>query len=382
MRIGFFTDTYLPSSFGLEISVETFRENLENMGHRVYIFAPSYPHYKDANPRVFRFRSLKIIKKPEMRFAFPFLPTGSVREIMKLKLDIVHIHTPLAMGFLGKYIASVQRIPAIYTHHTQIHQYAKVYFKKMRMFPYVAKVLSTWFANSSGGVIAPSVKIKKMLKEWKTKKTITILPTGVNVNLFKKSADAGQKVKEKLNIPPEKKVLLFVGRMSKEKNIEFLLKAFKETLKKTSLSLILIMVGDGPDLEKLRQFAKKNNLNDSVIFTGHIPHKEIPPLYQAADAFLFSSLTETQGIVILEAMASGLPIVALEDDAFQGLISHGENGFLIKKPSTEIFSQKILKLLNSHFLMEKFSKNSRKIAEKLSAENQTKKLLAIYRRCL
>ena len=379
MKIGFFTDTYLPVVNGVEISIETFRKSLEKMGHKVFIYAPYTPGYKDKNPNVFRFQSIRVIKKPEMRLAFPFLPKDHFGKILDFKLDIVHSHTPFSMGLLAKYIADHQKIPLVYTHHTHYPEYAKFYIKEKIISPLLGRFLSAWYSNLSNTIIVPSYKMKRLLKEYgvKKKKPIYVLPTGVNVKIFKESKKAGLKIKEELGIAKKNKVLIFVGRIGKEKNPGFLLKATKEVLKKRNA--ILLMVGDGPFLNGLKEMAKKLGIEKNTIFTGAIPYQKIPAYYQASDIFVFSSLTETQGIVILEALACGLPVVALKDNAFKGIIINNKNGFLIKKSWPENFAKKILEILKKPFLYKRFSISSRKIAKDFSEANQAKKLINIYK---
>jgi glycosyltransferase involved in cell wall biosynthesis len=380
MRIGFFTDTYLPVIHGVEISIETFRKSLEKMGHKVFIYAPHAPGYKDKNPNVFRFQSIKVIKKPEMRLAFPFWPKNHIGEITDFKLDIAHSHTPFSMGLLAKYITDYQKIPLVYTHHTHYPEYAKFYLKERVITPFLARFFSGWYANLADAIIAPSYKMKKFLREYGVKKNrpIYILPTGINLQIFRESKEVGLNFRKKLYISPEAKILLFVGRMGKEKNPEFLLKALKETLNKKG-DIILLMIGDGPFLKELQKMARRMKIEEKVIFRGAVPYKEIPFYYQASDIFVFSSLTDTQGIVILEALACGLPVVALKDDAFEEMVIDNENGFLVKKFLPEIFAERVLKILDDSVIYQSFSDNSRKIAHNFSEENQAKKLLNIYK---
>jgi len=390
MKIGFFTDLYLPSGSGVETSIETFRKSLEEIGQEVYIFAPFSRAFKDTNPRVFRFRSLKIIKKPEIRLASPFLPVNSfdfLKKTKNLKLNIVHVHTPFTLGILGKYVASRQKIPILYTHHTQYADYAKFYLKGKILFSILAQALTVWFSNISDGIIAPSYKIKKLLKKWGVKKNIYVLPTGIDTNIFKKLAGEKRILKEYLEIPRKTKLLLFAGRIGKEKNIEFLLNTFKEILMRSKIAINLLIVGDGPYLEELRRISRHLKIDSFVKFTGSVLYKDIPKYYQAADIFVFSSLTDTQGIVILEAMASGLPVVALKDDAFLKIIINNKNGFLIEhrkrnKKEQKIFAQKVLTLLNNKILYKKFSSNACKTTRYFSKEKQAEKLLNIYQKLI
>jgi glycosyltransferase involved in cell wall biosynthesis len=381
MRIGFFTDTYLPVIHGVEVSIETFRKELEAMGHQVFIFAPESPGYKDKNPKVFRFKSQRLIENPEMYYAFAFLPVSrNFKEIDHFKLDIVHAHTPFSLGLLAKYISERQIIPLIYTHHTHYPEYVKAYFGEELLLPYLAKIYSTWFVNNSNAVIAPSLKIKKLLQDYGVKKTIQIhiLPTGINLKFFKKSVKNRQNLRKKLKISPETKILLSVSRIGKEKNIEFLIKAFHELLKRRK-DVLLLLVGDGPILEHLKKISQKLGIAPFIKFAGRIPSEEVPFYYQSSDVFLFASLTETQGIVILEALGCGLPVVALKDDAFSDVVLDGKNGFLIKKQSPKIFAQKITSILNNPTLYKKFSDSALKTAQKFSEKKVVEKLVEIYK---
>ena len=348
------------------------------MGHKVFIYAPHAPKYKDKGRNVFRFQSIKVIKKPEMRLALPFFPKNNIGRIADFKLDIAHAHTPFSMGLLAKYIAENQKIPLVYTHHTHYPEYAKCYIKEKVITPFLAKLFSTWYSNSADAVIAPSYKMERLLIEYGVRKPIHILPTGINLNFFKKTKAAGLLIRKRLNIPKTSGVIIFVGRMGKEKNPEFLLESMAEILKKRK-DVILLMVGDGPYLKEFQKLSQNLKIQNNVIFTRAISHKEIPAYYQASDAFVFASLTDTQGIVILEAMACGLPIVALKDDAFKEMVIENKNGFLVKKLSPKIFGEKVLLILNNSNLQRKLSFSSKKIVKDFSELKQAKKLLSIYK---
>jgi len=380
-KIGFFTDTYLPVIHGVTVSLETFRKSLEDLGHEVFIFAPRHHGYTDENPRVYRFRSIRVIRKPKMYFAFPFLPINHFRKITDIKLDIVHSHTPFSMGFLGKALAYYQKLPFIYTHHTHYPEYVKVYAKEKFLIPYLAKTLIKKHSNISNAVLAPSHKIKRELRSYGVKKPIYVLPTGVNQSIFKKSPENRQILRRELGISSKTKVLLFVGRMAKEKNLEFLIKMFREILNGKS-NVLMLMVGDGPHLKNLYRIAKNLNLMKNIRFMGLISRETMPTFYQVADIFVFPSLTDTQGLVILEAIACGLPVVALKDDVLQEMVIDNKNGFLIEKSSAAIFAGQVLKILDDASLYERFSENSLKISRNFSNKNQAEKLLDIYKAAL
>ncbi|MCD6233091.1 glycosyltransferase [bacterium] len=381
MRIGFFVDSYLPNTFGVTVSIESFRKNLEKLGNEVFIFAPRFSGYKDTNPRVFRFRSLKILNEPEMRISLPVFSddTKQFKKVETLKLDIIHSHSPFTMGGFGKYIAQKQNIPFVYTHHTQYADYAKVYLKEKVVLPRLAKMWTRVFSNWADLVIAPSPKIKRILRELGIRKKIVILPTGINLNLFKKSSEGRKKMREELGVAPQTKILLYVGRVSEEKNVAFLIDALGEILKlRKDVRLFIVGMQKKPYLKKIKKKSEENGVRSFVRFVQQVPRKKIPFFYQAADIFTFPSLTETQGIVVLEAAASGLPIVALDDDAFGGIIIDNKNGFLVKKKSSFSFARRVLEILEKKELQQRFSSESQAIAKTLSEEKQTKKLLNLY----
>jgi len=277
----------------------------------------------------------------------------------------------------GKYFSLNQKIPFVYTHHVHYTEYAKLHFKKRFISPFFARAWGTWFANLSDLVITPSLKMKSELEKYGVKKKIVILPTGINTKTFCKSTKNKKEIKKKLSDAPQTKILLFVGRLELEKKIPFLIKAFGEILKKHR-DVILLLVGYGSLFKKLEGEIKKLGIENFVKFIGKVPYQEMPFYYQGSDIFVFSSLSETQGIVILEAEASGLPVVALRDDAFLDIVKNGKTGFLVKERDPKIFARYVLRILNNPQLYQKFSSASQKIAESFSEKKQAKKLLEIY----
>ena len=378
MKIGFFTDYYLPSGAGVTVSIETFRKEIEKRGHKVFIFAPASKKYQDKNPNVYRFKAITLSQKRDLYLALPFLPEKKrLLEILNLKLDIIHAQSPFNMGFLGKYIALKQRIPFVYTHHTHLEEYAKFYLKENFFTPSLAKTWTTFFCNFSDLIITPSEKIKKVLKKYGIKKRIISLPTGVDLETFKKSPGQKKLLRKKLHLGEKSKILLFVGRMEGEKNPLFLINSLKEVLKEKQ-NVFLVMIGTGPYEKKAKDFAQDLGIGSHIKITGKIPYQEIPFYYQGADIFCFASLTETQGIVILEAEAAGLPVVVLKDDVFEGVVKDKTNGFVVEKQKPEIFAKCILKILNDEKVYNKFSSASQEIAGLFSKEKQAEKVLNIY----
>jgi glycosyltransferase involved in cell wall biosynthesis len=382
VRIGFFTDSYLPALHGVEVSIEAFRKSLQKAGHEVFVYAPAVPHYRDTNRRVFRLKSVRVIEKPEMRLAFPFVEHGHLRDLLRVKLDIAHAHTPFTMGLLAKHVSVRQRIPLVYTHHTHYPEYAKAYLREPLVFPYLAQALSAWFSNTSDAVLAPSPKIKRLLRTYGVTKPIHVLPTGIKPTQFRKtrtSQDRARALRRRLDIDDSAKVLLFVGRMGREKNVEFLIRAFSE-LRAQHADVAFILVGDGPILPQLKSLAKELRLAD-IVFAGAIPHNEIAAWYQMSDLFLFASLTDTQGIVILEALASSLGVIALRDAAFTDIVINGKNGLLTApNASPRVFAARVDMALSDPALRRVFARNARETARRFAEHEQAKKLIRIYER--
>ena len=381
LRIGFFTDSYLPVTHGVEVSIETFRRNLERAGHKVFVYAPAVPGYTDTNRRVFRFKSIRVIDTPEMRLAFPVVEGGNIRNLTRFPLDVVHVHTPFTVGLLGKYIASHQHIPIVYTHHTHYPEYAKAYLKERVVLPFLAKSLSAWFSNISDAVIAPSPKIKALLKAYGVQKPIHVLPTGIRLQQFRRTRTCARKARAlrmRLAIAAHVPVLLFVGRLGREKNIEFLIRAFAE-LRKIQPEGVFVVVGDGPIREQLKALVTRLALKKSTVFTGSVAHAQIAAYYQAADLFVFSSLTDTQGIVLLEAISSGLPVVALRDEAFTLMVKNRRNGILLRPDvSPELFAKRLAGLLRNRAQWRRFSVASTRIAREFSEAKQARRLTRLY----
>jgi 1,2-diacylglycerol 3-alpha-glucosyltransferase len=385
LRIGFFTDSYLPATHGVEVSIETFRKNLERAGHQVFVYAPAVPGYTDSNRRVFRLKSIRVIDTPEMRLAFPVVEDGNIRELTRLPLDIVHAHTPFTVGLLGKYIATHQHVPIIYTHHTHYPEYAKAYLKERVVLPFLAKSLSAWFSNISDAVIAPSPKIRALLRSYGVQKPIYVLPTGIRLQQFRRTRTCARKARAlrlRLGIVPVAKVLLFVGRLGREKNIDFVVRAFAE-LKKMRREVRPILVADGPIRDQLKSLVTRLGLKEATSFTGSVAHAEIASYYQAAELFVFSSLTDTQGIVVLEAIASGLPVVALRDEAFTSMVKNGRNGFLLRPDASHaLFARRVATLLGNQTRWRQFSQASIRIAREFSEEEQARRLARVYDKCV
>lgn len=372
MRIGFFTDTYTPQINGVVTSIDLFREQLEARGHEVFVFAPT-PAQRSDGTKVLRFKSVPFAFQREMRVAAPY-STEALRAVRRVRLDVVHSHDPFSIGLLGLAMAKAYRLPYVHTYHTLYPEYVH-YIWDTRLTKEIAVRLSSDFCNRCDAVIAPSAKIAEALRRWGTKTRIEVIPTGVDLSEYqRREPEAIEGFRSSLGIPATERMLLFVGRLGREKNIELLIEALP-LLRDSAARLVI--VGGGPHREELEAVARREGVQERVVFAGYLPRERVALAYQAADLFVFSSITETQGLVLGEALASGLPVVAVHDTAVAEWVRHGANGMLAP-PLPAPFAEAVDAALADEEGLRRMSEEARRIAEEGSIEHQVDRLLTVY----
>ena len=378
MNIGFFTNVYLPTNWGITTIIENYREELEKQGHQVFIFAPEHSGYQDKNQNVFRFKSIDLNYK--ISYPLPIISSPKIRKaIKKIDLDIIHANHFFFCGQIAWYYAKKLKLPLVFTYHTRYDLYVHYAPLPEELSKPLAKTFSTLYANSCDAVIVPNKSIKDLLLEYDVKKPISIISSGININKFQK-INSGEKIRKKYNIGQDKILFLTVSRLGPEKNIPFLIKVFQK-INKMRKNVYFMIVGDGPERENLEKESKKLKLSEKIIFTNKILNQRVSSYYNAADVFLFSSISETQGLIFVEAMASGLPIVTVNSNIVKDVIINGENGFLASDDLDD-FSQKTLKLIDNEDLRKKMSEKAKKKAQYFSIENSTRKMLYLYEKAI
>lgn len=373
MNIAIFTECYHPIINGVIVSIDTYVKELKRLGCSVYIFAPSSPNYKDKEDYVLRFSSLTYPVPVEYRFPLP-LPRKLLSKIKSLNIDIVHTQTPFFMGAIAKYVSLRNNIPLIFTYHTQYDKYSHYVPLPQNAVKKSAIFWSKFFCNLCDWIISPSNEINNFLKNIGITTPVETIPTGIDLDEFNnlKPQEGRYKVKAKV----DEKLLITAGRLAKEKNIEFILKSFRLILHQYQ-KVKLIVVGGGPYQKTLEEYSEKLNLRENVMFTGVVPKKEVIQYCSASDLFVFASVTETQGLVILEAMATGCPIVAIDSTGVNEVVENGIEGFLCP-PDENIFSEKVLGLLINDDLRHKMGEKAKNKARKFSSSSSAQKLLRIY----
>lgn len=375
MKIGIFTNNYLPNSYGVTISIESFRKEFEALGHEVYIFAPKWKEYEDSNPNVFRYPSVST----EIKFKFPLAIPYSfkIRKILKkLNLDIIHSQHPNLLGSAAFRWAKKKKIPLVFTWHTLYDHYTN-------FVPFLpGKFSAGWiigkaaqYANASDLVIAPTGSIVSRLRDWGVTGKIISLPTGIDEKEFE-NPDRNP-IREKYGIEKDEALLLLVSRLTEEKNIRFILESLASVLKENQ-KIKLMFAGEGYLIPDLKNFAEKRGIEDKIIFTGMIDRKEIKNYYAAGDVFVHASKSETQGLSVTEAMYMGLPVVAVKATGVSSLVMNNLNGFLVGETPAE-FSETIFRLSNDPTKRKELGENAGKVAhENYTSEVCAKRMLEVY----
>lgn len=327
MKITFFSDSYRPYTSGVVISLETFKKELTALGHKTYLFVPSYPNYQDKEENIFRFKAIPAPTNPDFTIALP-LSWYAKSVIRNFQPDIIHVHSPFMLGQLGARYARQLNVPLVFTFHTLYEEYVHYVPLAPKITKKTTRYFCRNFCNKCDLIIVPTAEIGKYLKGLGVTTPVKKVPTGINMEDFTVQSTNGSWLRKNYDIAAEERLLLFVGRLGQEKNLTFLLQAYKEVQEEFPATR-LVLVGGGPEEKNLKYLANQLGMASKVVFTGALPKEKVIECYYAADLFVFTSVTETQGLVLPEAKAAGLPIIALSAYGAAEMVVDGEDGFLI-----------------------------------------------------
>ena len=381
MRIGLFTDTYPPYINGVSTSVLMLKQGLEKLGHEVYVVTVNSEnfHYKKED------NVLMIPGIPIGIYDFrmtSLYPLRALKIIKSWNLDVIHTHTEFAVGTFARLIAKQYNIPLVHTYHTMYEEY--IYYITKGYFDGASKKLVEYLTlflcdKTVEELIVPTKKTHDLFKEkYKVKRDVHIIPSGIDVTRFyKENVDllSIKSLKKELNIKKDDFVILFVGRIAKEKSIDFLIKNLKTILKKVPKARMII-VGDGPDMNELALLVRENKLDKHVTFTGKVPWREIPKYYQLANVFVTASKTETQGLTVIEAMAAEKPVVAIKDESFELVMKDKQDGLFFE--TKEEYQRLIIDLYNNPSYAKMIAKQARITANAYNPEVYAKRVLEVY----
>lgn len=387
MRIGLFSDAYLPDINGVVSSIATLKAALEKLGHTVFVVSNhnGINVKYDAENHILRLPGLEVKKFYGYKMSNPIQLRGE-EYIRKMDLDVIHVHTEMGIGLFARQMAKKYNIPLVYTYHTLYEDY--LHYVNPKDFQTVdqagrrvVRYLSKLAGNGPMAVIAPSNKTKKALQSYGVKTPIYIVPTGIDLSDFlKKNLDAEkiQAVRQSLGLSDEAHTVVFVGRIAKEKCIEMPIEALSKV---KDDNLHLIIVGGGTDLKFYQNEAKELGIEERVHFVGKIPREEIPYYYSAFDCFVSASLSETQGMTYLEALASGLMVFGRRDEVLDGLVEEGKTGYYFDD------AQELAAKLDAYFTLPKAQREAHVLdcvakTEQYNTELFAQKVLAVYQQAI
>jgi glycosyltransferase involved in cell wall biosynthesis len=380
MNIAIFTNNYLPNPYGVAGSIESFRLELEKMGHTVYVFAPETKGYVNENKNVFFYPALNLkFKNIAFPIAIPYSYSIS-RILEKLEIDIIHSQHPNLLGWEASRWAKKKNVPLVFTWHTLYDQYA-------HFVPFfVPQKIATWwtiknavsYANQSDQVIIPTRSVREIIQAWGvTNENIVAIPTGVSD--FEITEQDRENARHEFEIEADQIVITLISRLTVEKNVLFLAKNVAKLLEENE-KLIFALAGGGSELEEMRKILTNEKIGNRFRYFGVVSGKEKRELHALSDIFVYASKSETQGMVLTEAMSAGLPIVGLSATGVSDIVVDGQTGFLTDENG---FSNSILKLVTDEKMRHEFGENAKNIARnEFSSRVCAEKMLATYQKVL
>ncbi len=365
-RVGLFTDVYLPSPNGVSTSVYLLLRELRRMGHEAWVVAPNHPEAPEEEG-VVRVPSVTYPFYEDYQIALPssrYLPTS---------FEIIHTHTPLTLGVWGLRLARRERIPHVSTFHTHYEKYAHYVpglaflDRYTGLIPRIAKA----FYNRVELVITPTRAIQALAESYGIQRPIRVIPTGIDTRLLEEAP-----LPSPSPWPEGKRRLITVGRLGKEKSFEVVLEAFQKIRERVDAHLVHI--GEGPEKDHLKALAQAQGIAEAITWVGAVPYRRIGGYYRLAELFLFASETETQGLVIWEAQALGVPVVAVGAEGTLEGVEEGRTGHLVPPKDSQALAERALELLLDEAKRQAFSQRARAWARERSAERIAERVVETY----
>lgn len=399
-----FTDCFYPRVNGVTVSVHSYATELAKNGHKICIVCPDYQHYSDLISNVLKktyfeqndtiHENIKILRVPaenliwskEDRMVRITQWRNIKKELDSFCPEVIHVNSEFIMGIYGAYYSRKRKLPLVFTFHTLWEDYLANYIKFVPKFSAekLGRDLTKFYLKHANEVIVPTKRIDNVVKRYGIDKQTDIIPTGIAANLSEIKQEKLSSIKNELSekFPGifDGKILLYVGRVVKEKNLTFLFNVF-EKLKQKTKNISLLFVGGGPELENLIEKAKNPIYENSIYFTNYRPQDELPYFYNLADVFVFPSLTETQGLVTIEAMTNGLPVVAIGEMGTYDVMQ-GDNGGFMVPCDEDIFTEKVFTLLTDETIYKEKSQSALEWSDNWKIEKLSKKLLQCYEKSI
>lgn len=373
LKIAIFSDSALPILNGVSISIDSLITELRNRGHSVHLFTARHPKANRAEPNTYRFRAIETPWTKGYPLAFP----PFYRMLLKFRrheFDVIHTHTPFTIGFVGMRWAESHGIPLVSTYHTLYDRYVHyIPYVPRRYLRFKLAKHTNFYYNQADHVITPSDAAMKWLRRHSVTSPATVIPTAALPRRFFDRSE----LRQSLGIPPEHKVLLYVGRLAREKNMETLFRMASLAFR-ADPSLRLWLVGDGPYRAECVRMVREFRIGDRVKFVGFVPRDQVDQYYAASDLFVFSSITETQGLVVQEAMTYGLPAVAVTGGGASEGIEEGVNGYVVKNDA-HTFAEQVLQVTSDETALAILSDGALKASRLAGTDSMCDRVVEVYR---
>ena len=381
MHIAFFTNFYLPVVNGVTRSVESFREELTRQRHNVFIFAQSADDYEDTVPFIFRYPSVTLPVYVDVPAVIPVSPFID-QLLPALKLDVIHTHHPFLLGSTAARKAEELHLPLVFTFHTQYQEYTHyVPLPQETIQEFLKGAVKNWlqdFMRLCQHIIIPSESMKDILvQDYGLRDCYTVIPTGMDLEPYRRADGKALRAREGWQ---DDIVLVSTGRLASEKNWPTLIQAAQKVYREHP-QLRVVLIGDGPEKSALQELVAELGIAERVTFTGEIHFSEVPVYLKAADVFGFASVTETQGLVTMEAIAAGLPVVAVDGSGTRDIIENGKQGWLVPN-DPEALADSINRLLDSPEKMRKFRRGALRKAKTFEMKNCAKQMVKVYKQAI
>ncbi len=383
MRVGIFTDTYKPQVNGVVSSITTLERELRRLGHKVYIITTTDPDAPEVEPNVLRIPSVEFKPAPQYRLGLVY-SSKIIKKIKKLDLDILHSQTEWGVGTFARFAASKLEIPLVHTYHTLYEYYTHYIFKghMVAQAKKIAAAISKFYCEKCDSLIVPTRKVEEILYSYDVDKEMNIIPTGLDISKFYRKNYSEEDrifVRESFGVEDTDFLCVYVGRVAEEKSIDVLIEMFSK-IEDPGYKFMIVGKSYGDVEEKLKEQAHSLGIQDKIIFVGEIPHEKVAIYYQIGDVFLNASISETQGLTFVEAMAAETPVNARYDLNLEDLIVKNNAGLVYR--DTEEFIGNIKKLKEDEEFKKRIIKNAFNVSQDYTAEKFGERVEELYKKTI